>query len=228
MSGKLNRPITTAELIALNKFFGTGRGYKDLMRDMEKSFGIKMTKHEAKHFMIERSWSELLEWLTGETIDTGDLDHIPETDAKHFVLLDKMLELAKQDALERQNDIDEFNEKNYFIPADLKFFNLPLYGEIITYKYKEPFVKCFLLNGRKIEKIEDVPLSQDMPPFLLNIIRKINGSFIEFHGSTSDMLKVEKLDYPISSYASIQDIEHGHLENITESKLFKKYGIIWK
>ena len=229
MSGKLNRPITTAELVSLNKFFAAGRGYKDLIRDVEKSFGVKMTKQEAKHFFGSRSWSELLEWLTGEKIDTGDRDHIPEIEYKHFQLLDKMLELAKQDAIEQQRDIEEFNSKQYFIPADLRFFNLPLYGEIITYKFKEPFVKCFLLNEkRRVEKIEDVPLSQEMPSFLLSIIRKINSSSIEFKGNHFDILKAESLEYPLSVYSTTEEIVNDHLENICECALFRKYGIVWK
>lgn len=229
MSGKLNRSITTAELIALNKFFAAGRGYKDLIRDMEKSFNVKMTKQEAKHFLESRSWAELLEWLTGEKIDTGDLDHIPEIEYKHFELLDKMLELSKQDNIEQNEDIERFNSGLYYIPSDVKYFNMPLYGEIITYKFKEPFVKCFLLNEkRKIEKIEDVPLSQDMPAFLMSIIRKINNSTIEFKGECSDLMKAENLEFPLYLYSTTDNIEKEHRENILNCELFKKYGFVAK
>ena len=197
----LHRPITTVELIQLNKMFSLNRGYKDLIRDFQKDFGVKLDKQTAKRFLENRSWTEVLKWLTGETIDTGDRDHIPEIDIKHYELLDKMLELNKIDEEERLNDIMNFESTSYTIPADTKFFNMPLYNEIITYKHRDPFLKCFLLNDkRRIDKIEDVPVSKDLPMFLLRILRVINTSEVEGDD-----------DSPT---------------NIFKSDLFVKYGIV--
>ena len=225
----LKRSITTLELIQLNKFFSAGRGYKDLIRDIEKQFKIKMTKQEARHFLETRSWSELLKWLTGEDIDTGDLDKIPEIKREHFELLDVMLKLSSSDKQEWDEELEAFKKETYYIPSDVKYFNMPLYGEIITYKYKEPFLKCFLLNDKhKIEKIEDVPVSNDLPHFLLTIIQVINHSFLEFKGKREDLFKTELLQQPLSAYVTSEDIETHHMKNIFESDLFKKYNIQFK
>lgn len=225
----IHRPITTTELIQLNKFFSAGRGYKDLKRDIEKEFHIKMTTQEAKQFMKNRSWSELLKWLTGDDIDTGDLDHIPAIEYKHFELLEQMIKFNKVDEAERVQELEEFMKGNYYIPDNVNFFNIPLYGEIITYKFKEPFLKCFLLNDkRKIDKIEDVPISEELPHFLLSIIRKINSSTIEFKGNQKDLFKIENLKQPITYYSTTEDIEREQLKNIFETPLFKKYNIVYK
>ena len=229
----LSRSITTQELIQLNKFFSAGRGYKDLIRDIEKQFKIKMSKQEAKHFLETRSWSELLKWLTGDDIDTGDNDKIPELKHESFQLLDLMLKLSQEDIKTMNEELNEFQSRNYYIPSDVKYFNMPLYGEIITYKYKEPFMKCFLLsdstNGkRKIEKIEDVPISEELPHFLLTIIQVINHSYIEFKGSRSDLFKCQSLEHTLGHYIVSEDIATQGLTNIFESELFKKYNIQFK
>ena len=139
-----------------------------------------------------------------------------------------MLKVNAQDNIERENDLKLFESDNYFIPIDVKFFNLPLFGEIITYKFKEPFIKCFLFSTninqkRKLEKIEDIPLSNELPDFLLRVLRKINSSY----------QVVDKLDNHLSepNYNSMieeKDIDEMKLKNILECELFKKYSIVAK
>ena len=183
-TSKLKRSINTNELLLLNSFFALGRGYKDLIRDMNKTFNVKMTKKEAKHFMESRSWCELLEWLTGEHIDTGDMDKIPQLEKQYYDSLFKMIEASKEQVAELQPLIDELdtlkNNNKLYLPHDVEYINMPMYGEIITYKRKEPFLKCFLLNEKgKIEKVEDVPITDERPELLLHILKAINTTYVE-------------------------------------------------
>ena len=149
----LHRPITTIELIQLNKMFSSGRGYKDLIRDFKQCFNLELPKKQAKLFMNNRSWSEVLEYLTGDKIEPDDnLDHIEAQPSERFILLEQMLKLNEKDENERQQDLKEFENDNYYIPSDVKFFNLPLFGEIITYKHREPFSSLTL----NLENVEDL------------------------------------------------------------------------
>lgn len=223
----LGRPITTIELIQINKMFAFGRGYKDLMRDFQKCFNIKLPKPQAKAFMTKRSWSEVMMYLTGEHIEPAD-DNIPAIERKHFELLEQMLKVNANDNVEREQDLKTFEEGKYFIPQNVKFFNLPLFGEIITYKFKEPFIKCFMFTcnanqKRKLDKIEDIPLSNELPPFLLRILRKINGSYQVVNDLNSH---VNEPNY--SSMIEEKDIDELLLKNILDCPLFKKYNIVAK
>ena len=233
----LKRQITTIELIQLNRMFSTGRGYKDLIRDFKSSFNVDLSKQQAKHFMTNRSWSEVLEWLTGDKIESDDnLDHIQEIPYKHFELLEQMLRINAIDDEERKKELDEFESAQYFIPTNVKFINMPLFGEIITYKYKDPFIKCFLFSTpranekRKIEKIEDIPITDKLPDFLLRIIRKINASPFEIKMTRDDFLKdVELLKNPnYNAFMITEDIQREGLKNIFDSPLFVKYSIVAK
>ena len=223
----LGRPITTIELIQLNKFFSYGRGYKDLIRDFKKCFNVDLPKKTAKEFMQSRSWSDVLYYLTGERIAPDD-SVIPETESKHFELLERMLEVNEQDNIERDKDLSVFESNEYYIPESVKFFNIPLYGEIITYKFKEPYLKCFLFTvgsnqRRKLDKIEDVPISNELPEFLLRIIRKINSSYIVVDDTD------KYIDTPNwNSMIMKTDAEMNHLTNILQCDLFLKYGIVAK
>lgn len=221
--GVLRRSITTIELIQIQRMFSFNRGYKDLMRDFKHDFGVELPKQMAKQFIAHRSWREVLKWLTGEEIDTKDLDQIPQIEAKHYELLDVMIKLNKQDEEERVQDIERFNSQNYYIPSDVKFFNFPLYGEIITYRYKEPFLKCFLFDEstHRINKIEDVPVSNELPKFLLAIIRKINSSKIE-----TDKIDINADNY--QDYITTEEIQQQNIKNIFNSDLFKKYRLSFK
>ena len=221
----LNRSITTVELIQIQRMFSFNRGYKDLIRDFKKDFGVELDKATAKQFIQNRSWREVLKWLTGDDIDTKDLDNIPAIERKQYDLLLQMLKLNKLDEQERQQDIEEFMKHDYFIPECVKYFNLPLYGEIITYKFKEPFLKCFLLDAKthKISKIEDVPVSNELPNFLLNIIKVINRSMI------ATAIKQKVLDNPLTHIAEDDvKITQGQLLNICSCDFFKKYNICVK
>lgn len=223
----LGRPITTIELIQINKMFAFGRGYKDLIRDFQKCFNIKLPKQQAKTFMTKRSWSEVMMYLTGEHIEPAD-DVIPATERKHFELLEQMLKVNAKDNVEREQDLDAFEAGKYFIPQNVEFFNLPLFGEIITYKFKEPFIKCFMFScnvnqKRKLEKIEDIPLSNELPPFLLRILRKINGSY-----QVVNDLNAHVGEPNYSSMIEEKDIDELSLKNIFECPLFKKYNIVAK
>ena len=223
----LGRPITTIELIQINKFFSSGRGYKDLIRDFKKCFNVDLPKPVAKQFMLKRSWSDVLLWLTGEHI-IPDNDSIPCIESKRFELLEQMLEISRNDSAEQETDLQEFEQHDYYIPEDVKFFNFPLFGEIITYKYREPFIKCFLfetrgLERRRLSKIEDIPISDELPSFLLRILKKINSS--------------KRLVSDINSYLNDPNYAHliqpndddfNQLTNIMESNLFKKYNIVAK
>lgn len=233
----LKRPITTIELIQLNRMFSAGRGYKDLIRDFKSSFDVVLSKPQAKHFMTNRSWSEVLEWLTGDKIEPDEnLDKIQAIPTKHFDLLEQMLKINMKDEQEREIELEKFEHENYYIPANVQFFNLPLFGEIITYKYKEPFMKCFLFSNpvagakRKIEKIEDIPVSDKLPPFLLRIIRKINFSALEVKMTREDFLKNVDLtkDPNYHSMMTTEEIEASHFKNILNSPLFIKYNIVAK
>ena len=223
----LGRPITTIELIQLNKFFSFGRGYKDLIRDFKKCFNIDLPKSKAKEFMMKRSWSDLLMYLTGEKIEPSN-DTIPAIESKRFDLLEQMIEVNKKDNIEQNNDIEEYERGNYYIPSNVKFFNLPLFGEIITYRWKDPFIKCFLFScnanqKRKLEKIEDIPLSNELPPFLLRILKKINNS----QQVVDDVNKY--LGNPnYNNLINEEDIVEHHLTNILECPLFVKYSIVAK
>lgn len=222
----LGRSITTEELVIIQSMFASNYGYKDLIREFKKAFGIDITKQQAKTFMSHRSWSEVLTFLTNDKIDTSDRDKIPAIEHKHYELLLKMLELNKQDELERQKDLKDFLNGNYYIPENVKYFNMPLYGEIITYKYKEPFLKCFLLDEvtHKINKIEDVPVSNELPEFLLKIIKKINTSRILTKLDFSNM--IQQSNY--MNYVLMDDAKALGLVNILDSPLFQKYNIVVK
>ena len=221
--GVLRRSITTIELIQIQRMFSFNRGYKDLIRDFKHDFGVELPKQMAKQFISHRSWREVLKWLTGEEIDTKDLDKIPQIEAKHYELLDVMIKLNKQDEEERKKDIECFNSQNFYIPNNVKFFNFPLYGEIITYRYKEPFLKCFLFDEstHRINKIEDVPVSNELPEFLLAIIRKINSSKIE-----TDKIDINASNY--QDYITTEEIQQQNIKNIFDSDLFKKYSLSFK
>lgn len=213
----LKREINTIELIALNKMFSEGRGYKDLIRDFKKDFDVDLPKSKAKEFMANRSWKEVFKWLTGQDIEPAD-DSIPCFTRERCELLEKMVIEAKKDNDERAQQLKEFEAFNYYIPDNIKFLNMPLYGEIITYKYKEPKIKCFLLNDkRRIDKIEDVIISEDLPDFLLRILRKYNNSKI-----IGDVA----LD-PLNNISEEEAKEQG-LINIFDSVLFKDYQFVGK
>lgn len=222
----LGRSITTTELINIQSMFALGYGYKDLIREMKKAFNVDLSKQLAKQFMTNRSWSEVLKWLTGDDIDTSDRDKIPAIEHKHYVLLQHMLSINKKDDEERNNDMNEFLSHEYYIPENTKYFNLPLYGEIITYKYKEPFIKCFLFDDttHKINKIEDVPVSNELPSFLLNIIRKINYTKIASKLDYSNIINKEAY----ADYITYDEATQQKLINIFDSDLFKKYNIVAK
>lgn len=222
----LGRSINTSELIALQSMFACNRGYKDLIRDFKKDFNVDITKQQAKQFLEHRSWSEVLKFLTGDDIDTSDRDHIPEIEHKHYELLLKMLELNKADDAERRADITEFMQHDYYIPEVVKYFNFPLYGEIITYKFKEPFLKCFLLDPKthKICKIEDVPVDNSLPEFLLNIIRKINDSKIITKLDYSNMIQKDNFMHLVT----IEQAKQLNLSNIFDTPLFQKYQLTFK
>ena len=226
----LHRSITTIELMQIQRMFSFNKGYKDLIRDFKNDFHVDLPKATAKQFIHNRSWQEVLKWLTGDDIDTKDRDKIPQIDEKHYELLDQMLKLNKLDEMERNKDISEFVSGHYFIPHDCKYFNMPLYGEIITYKFKEPFCKCFLMdnNTHKICKIEDVYITEQFPAFLLSIIRKINESVIECKNNDDAIALSQARQLPIACYKTIDDITAQKLINIFDTPLFKKYGIAMK
>ena len=222
----LGRSITTTELINIQSMFALGYGYKDLIREFKKAFNVDLPKQQAKQFMTNRSWSEVLKWLTGEDIDTSDRDKIPAIEHKHYVLLQQMLAINQQDELERKRDIETFLSHEYYIPEDVKYFNFPVYGEIITYKYKEPFIKCFLLDDKtgKVNKIEDVPVSKDLPEFLLSIIRKINYTKIASKLDYSNIIAKDTY----ANYITYDEAARQHLTNIFDSELFVKYHFTFK
>ena len=199
----MSRSLTVFELIKIQRMFSYNRGYKDLIRDFKIDFDITLPKSKAKEFMRNRSWREVLKYITGDEIapDDGNEYKIQEYDIKDYDLLVKMIELNKLDEVERKRDIEEFKKFEYYIPKDVKYFNFPLYSEIITYKHKEPFIKCFLVDNHKVSKIEDVPITDDLPEFLLEIIRVINKS--------NDEVNDTKI-------------------NIFDSDLFKKYNFTYK
>ena len=212
----LKREINTVELIALNKMFSDGRGYKDLIRDFKKSFNVDLPKNIAKQFMINRSWKEVFKWLTGQDIEPAD-DNIPCLKRDKFELLEKMIEVAKEDNNEQEQELNEFESVNYYIPNNVKFVNMGLYGEIITYKYKDPKMKCFIFeiqDGKnKLKKFEDVIISDDLPNFLLRIIRKYNNSKVIGDVSIDPLNNITE-----------EEAKAEGLINIFESELFKKYG----
>lgn len=224
----LGRSITTTELIQLNKMFCFNRGYKDLIRDFKKCFNVELPKKKAKEFMTNRSWNEVMYWLTGEHIEAEN-DVIPATEPKHFELLEQMLKVHELDKEQQERDLYEFENDNYYIPSNVKFFNIPMYGEIITYKFKEPFIKCFLFSTaagqrRKLEKVEDVPLSNELPAFLLRILRKINYSV----QAIDDELDNHVGDVNYVHLCEMDEIKKRGLKNIMECNLFKKYNIVAK
>ena len=223
----LGRNLTTLELINITHIFSNNIGYKDLIREFDKQFNIKMDKANAKRLITNRSWHDVIKYLTGDDVDTKDLDVIPHIQQQHYELLTAMIKQNRQDEQERNADMDVFMNGNYFIPEECKYFNIPLYGQIITYKRKEPFIKCFLLKvetdgQRKINKIEDVPVSNELPAFLLNIIRKINNSSI----ITNDDTKI--IQDNLHTYVSAVNVKDQQLTNIFDSALFKKYNIAMK
>lgn len=199
----MNRQLTVFELIQIQRMFSFNRGYKDLIRDFKNDFNIVLPKQKAKEFMRTRSWRNVLKYITGDDVVPADENDykIQEYNYKDYELLIKMIELNKQDEEERKKDIEEFKKFNYYIPKDIKYFNFPIYSEIITYKHKDPFLKCFLIENQKVSKIEDVPITDDLPMFLLEILRVINRSNDE-----ADDTKI----------------------NIFDSDLFKKYNFTYK
>jgi hypothetical protein len=226
---KLNRSLTTQELIQLNKIFADGRGYKDLMRDFKKHFNVEMTKQEAKHFLESRKWDELLLWLTGDKIEPAD-NTIPAIPQKTFEMLDLMMKLNNEDEAERQNDLTLFESSEYYIPYDVKFFNIPLFGEIITYKQRDPYVKCFIFDKGKLNKVEDVYITNEMPEFLLRIIRKINASYQEVNMTRKEFLNNTKITSEKNYFNMMitSEVHERQLKNIFESELFIKYNIVSK
>ena len=225
---RLKRPLRVLELIQIQKMFCYNRGYKDLIRDFKADFNVELDKPTAKRFLVNRSWSEVLEWLTGEKIVPPDAkDTIPQLERKHYELLEHMIEQNREDEQERQQQLKEFEQQQYFFNENVKYFNFPLYGEIITYKYKEPFMKCFLINPTtgKIVKIEDVPISEDMPDFLLRIIRKINNSKILTNKTFKEQLEDNmKTHY----YITQEQAEQEGIKDIFNSDLFKQYNFTYK
>lgn len=213
----LKREINTIELIALNKMFSDNRGYKDLIRDFKKDFNVKLPKSKAKEFLINRSWKEVFKWLTGQDIEPAD-DIIPCLSRERCELLEKMAIEAQKDKDDREQQLKEFEAFNYYIPNDVEFLNMPLYGEIITYKFKEPKIKCFLLNEKgRIEKFEDVAITQDMPDFLIRVLRKYNSCKI-----IGDVV----LD-PLNNISE-EEAKEKNLMNIFDSPLFKEYKFVGK
>ena len=219
----LRRGITTIELIQLNKMFSHNRGYKDLIRDFKKDFNVDLPKDKAKQFLANRSWSEVLFWLTGDRINTKDLDKIPEYKEEYYELLEQMIRINKIDEDERQKDIEEFMKDDYYIPENCKYFNFPLYGEIITYRFKDPMLKCFLLDSKthKIIKIEDVYISDKLPYFLLSIIRKINSSVIGTKLTEKEIINDSRFMY----LKTLAQCDEEKRKDIFKSNLFIKYNL---
>lgn len=232
----LKRPITTIELIQLNKMFATGRGFKDLIRDFKTSFNIELSKQQAKLFIQHRSWSEVLEWLTGDKIEPDEgLDQIQAVPSEKFELLEQMLKVNQQDNIDREQQLTSFEAENYYIPHNVQYFNFPLFGEIITYKWRDSFIKCFMFSAqanrkRKLEKVEDVPISDKLPMFLLRIIRKINSSPFEVPVSKEQLIKDTSFNADPNRFhllSSEEIAEHGY-KNIFDTKLFNEYNIVAK
>ena len=238
---KLNRSLTTMELININRAFAEGRGYKDLIRDFKKYFNVEMTKQEAKHFLETRNWSELMEWLTGEKIEPAD-PNIPALQQEKFKMFDQIFMACHDDAEEQDEELSEFESREYYIPHNVKYFNLPLYGEIITYRQKEPFIKCFILDmtpealderpqlKRRITKIETLPITPDMPDFLVRILRKINNSVQEVNMTQKEFLNNQEITKQINYFNMLptEEVKKRNLWNIFDSNLFKKYNILSK
>ena len=213
----LKREINTIELIALNKMFSDNRGYKDLIRDFKKDFDVNLPKSKAKQFLNNRSWKEVFKWLTGQDIEPAD-DNIPCLNRERCELLEKMAIEAQKDKDNREQQLKEFEAFNYYIPNDVVFLNMPLYGEILTYKFKEPKIKCFLLNEKgRIDKFEDVAISQDLPDFLIRVLRKYNSCKI-----IGDAV----LD-PLNNISE-EEAKGKNLMNIFDSPLFKEYKFVGK
>lgn len=215
----MTQHLTPLNLLNISKLFDKDLSYKELIHAFKKDFGIKLSKAEAKELVESRSWSKVFTRITGEQIDIPAADDvIVPIEPEKYELLEAMLKCSVEIGKEFDDDINEFIQHDYFIPEETKYFNLPLYGQIITYKRKEPFLKCFLINinnkGRKaIDKIEDVPVSKDLPRFLLEIVRKINYSPI----LTANHQLV--LDNPIDYIEKTEN-----KIDIFTSKLFVKYG----
>ena len=177
--------------------------------------------------MKERKWADILQWLTGDNIENIDetLQTIPEAPREHFELLEQMLNVAVKDMGEQEKDMKEFEACDYYIPESVNFFNIPMFGEIITYKLKEPFIKCFMFSNpsatqrRKLEKIEDIPISEEMPKFLIRLLRKINSSVVP-----TDNLEKYTKEPNYNSYIKTEDLPPNY-KNILESAFFKKYNI---
>lgn len=211
--------LTPLNLLNISRLFDKSISYKELIHAFKKDFDIKLSKAEARELIESRSWSKVFVRITGENINlTDDADIIRPIEPEKYELLEAMLKCSVEIGKEFDDDINEFVGQNYYINEGVNYFNLPLYGQIITYKRKEPFLKCFLINvnskGKKtIDKIEDVPVSNDLPRFLLEIVRKINFSPI----LTTDHGKV--LDNPIDYIEDAAD-----RVDIFTTKLFIKYG----
>ena len=193
MSRRLKRSLSVLELVQIQRIFSLNRSYKDLIRDFKKDFNVDLDKQTAKRFIKSRSWSEVLEWLTGDKIEPPPTcETIPQLERKRYDLLIQMLKAHELDNADMNERINAFEADDYFINENVHYFNFPLYGEIITYKFKEPFLKCFLLddNTHKIKKIEDVPVTPELPDLMFRIIKKINASKIK----TDDINNMFKWD----------------------------------
>jgi hypothetical protein len=227
--GVLGRSITGIEFVNIQKMFCEEHGYKDLIRLFQKEFEVTLPKKKAKEFIKNRRWYDVFMWLTGEEIEPPDVNTlIPNYSMKQYAMLDLMLKYDKEDKRVREQDIEEFESGDYYIDENVKYFNFPLYGEIITYKFKDPILKCFLLNSKthKIDKIEDVPVSDKLPNFLLRIIRKINFSVIRSCRKYEEVLNDQRMQ-PILSSVRVSPEDDETLKNkvdITTSPLFAKYN----
>ena len=227
--GVLGRSITGIELINIQKMFCEEYGYKDLIREFQKNLKVTLPKKKAKEFIKNRRWYDVFMWLTGEEIEPPDANTlIPNYSMKQYAMLDLMLKYDEEDKKVREKDIEEFEHGDYYIDENVKYFNFPLYGEIITYRFKEPILKCFLLNPKthKIDKIEDVPVTDKLPNFLLRIFRKINFSVIRSQRKYEEVLNDPTMQPILSSVrTSTEDSEMlSHKVDITTSPLFAKYN----
>ena len=218
----MTKQITPLQLLSISRTFDQNVSYKELIRAFKKEFDVQLTKAEAKELLTSRSWNKVFEKLTGETIDLANEDDvIRPIEPEKYELLEAMLKCSVEMGHEFESDVNEFLGHEYYIDEHVHYFNFPLYGEIITYKRKEPFLKCFLFDinskGRRtINKIEDVPVSSDLPYFLLSIIKTINRTPI----LTSD--KQRTIDNPIDYIHTEQP--HSQRTDIMQSALFIKYG----
>ena len=227
--GVLGRSITGIELYNIQKMFCKEYGYKDLIREFQKEFEVTLPKQKAKEFIKNRRWYDVFMWLTGEEIEPPDVNTlIPNYSINKYAMLELLLKYDKEEKKVREHDLEEFESGDYYIDESVKYFNFPLYGEIITYKFKAPVLKCFLLNSKthKIDKIEDVPVSDKLPNFLLRIIRKINFSVIRSCRKYEEVLNDPRMQPILSSVRTSPEDDEllSHKVDITTSPLFVKYN----